>query len=156
MDYFKVKDALYRSKAIQDIPDKWEESIPFKCLIRGRKYDSFLYWITTSNQAEIKRMICIDCETGTIKTLGVNEIVDSFGIFTLKFDVIQNFDYDTYFRAKEEYDDFYSSVCGDNVENMDYSKGLALIKIILGDDCIQNVLSVIAKDYINELSSEKL
>jgi len=155
MEYSKVKDILYQSEAIQDIPDKWEESIPFKCVIQGKRYDSFLYWTTVSNQAEIKRMICIDCETGDINTFNVNEIIECFSLHDLKFNVIIISDYDKYFRAKEEYDNFYSAVCGNNMEHIDYSKGLVLIKTILGDNCIKKILSVIAKDYIGMLSPEK-
>lgn len=156
MEYSKVKDALYQSEAIQDIPDKWEKSIPFKCSIQGKTYDSFLYWIASSNQAEIKRMICIDCETGVIRTFSPDEIVECFGISNLIFNVIPITDYDTYFRAKEEYDIFYSSLCGNIAEQIDYSKGLVLIKTILGEDCLNKIMSVLAIKYISDLSSGNL
>lgn len=153
MEYSKIKDALYQSEEILNIPDKWEESIPFKCSIQGREYDSFLYWIISSNQAEIKRMICIECETGNIRIINPEEMLEYFGISNLRFNVAPINDYDIYFRAKEEYDLFYSSLCQKRTTQIDYSKGLVLIKTILGDDCIQKILSVIAPRYINDLSS---
>ena len=35
MEFSEVKTILYQSEEIQDIPDKWVESVPFRCEING-------------------------------------------------------------------------------------------------------------------------
>lgn len=49
-----------QSEEIQLIPDKWGESVPFRCMVDSEEYDAFLYWNPSGKQAELKRMIGVN------------------------------------------------------------------------------------------------
>lgn len=148
MEYSRIKDALYQSSEMMKIPDKWEESVPFRCSISDEEYDSFLYWSTSGTQSEIKRMICINSVSGKILTMEPQEMIESFKLKSLLFDANLIKDYDAYFEAKEKYERFYSSFC---VGGNSFSNSLNVYKLLIiltGESFMKNILSNVAGHFI--------
>lgn len=148
MEYARVKDALYQSSEMTKIPDKWEESVPFRCSISNEDYDSFLYWSTSGTQSEIKRMICVNSVSGEILTLEPQEITERFKLKSLLFDANAIRDYDAYFEEKEKYERFYSSFCvGENliIDGLNVYK---LLIVLTGESFMKDILSNIAGDFV--------
>lgn len=148
MEFSRVKNALYQSSEMTKIPDKWEESVPFRCSISDKEYDSFLYWSTSGTQSEIKRMICVNSVSGEILTLEPQEMIERFKIKSLLFDANSIKDYDAYFEVKEQYERFYSSFC---VSGNSFSNSFNVYKLLIvltGESFIKNILSNVAGDFI--------
>ena len=155
MKYSEIKTILYNSEAITNIPDRWEESIPFVSVVNGKEMDTFLYW-NTCKMLEIKLMIAIDKITGALCVFNKDNIREIYPSLSLIFSPIIINDYDEYFSAKRIYEELYEKMClsKDNYEKFG-AEALYLFKKILGKDLFENFFSIIAKEYIDELTFPK-
>ena len=99
LNFAEIKTVLFNSKEIQNIPDKWEESIPFFCTINGKETVAFLYW-NISDHLVIKQLIAINQNTKQIIVLKDTELTDTFGLRSLTYSPIVINDYDIYFSKK--------------------------------------------------------
>ena len=155
MTFSEVKTILYNSNEITNIPDKWEESIPFVSVVNGKEMDSFLYW-NTCEKLEIKMMIGIDKNTGEICAFGKEKIREIFDMPSLSFSPKIINDYDDYFSAKRRYEEIYESLClsKDNYETFGF-EALDLFKKIVGQELFDNLFSIIAKEYLDKLSCSR-
>jgi hypothetical protein len=151
VEYSRVKDILYQSTELMKIPDKWEESVPFRCSIGDEEYDSFLYWSTSGTQSEIKRMICVNSVSGKILTMEPQEMMESFKLKSLSFDANLIKDYNAYFDAKEKYEMFYSSFCigGNSISNS--LNAYELLVLLTSEKFIKNILSNVAGNFIEKI-----
>ena len=152
MKFSEVKTILYNSDEITNIPDKWEESIPFVSVVNGKEMDTFLYW-NTCEKLEIKLMIGIDKNTGELCSFDKDRIRETFNIPSLSFSPIIIKDYDEYFSAKRRYEEIYEIFC---ISKNNYTQfgieALNLIKLMIGQEVFENVVAVIAKEFITDLS----
>lgn len=155
MKFSEVKTILYNSEEITNIPDKWEESIPFVSVVNGKAMDTFLYW-NTCEKLEIKLMIGIVKDTGDICVFDNEGIEEIFNTTSLSFSPIIIKDYDDYFSDKRRYEEIYERLClsKDNYASFG-SEALGLFKKIVGQELFDNLFSVIAKEYFDELSCSK-
>ena len=151
MEYSRIKDSLYHSNEIMRIPDRWEESVPFRCLIKDEEYDSFLYWATSGVQSKIKKMISINTVSGEIISMEPHELIKNFGLKTLVFDANVITDYDSYFDAKEKYEQFYITLCNDGENISNSINAYKLLILITGESFVHNILSVIAGDFVERI-----
>jgi len=87
MKYSEIKTILYNSEAITNIPDRWEESIPFVSVVNGKEMDTFLYW-NTCKMLEIKLMIAIDKITGELCVFNKDNIREIYPSLSLIFSPI--------------------------------------------------------------------
>lgn len=155
MTFSEVKTILYNSNEITNIPDKWEESIPFVSVVNGKEMDSFLYW-NTCEKLEIKLMIGIVKDTGELCAFDRERIKEIFNTTSLSFSAIIINDYDDYFSAKRRYEEIYECLClsKDNYASFG-SETLGLFKKIVGQELFDKLFSIIAKEYLDELSCTK-
>lgn len=155
MKFSEVKTILYNSEEITNIPDKWEESIPFVSVVKGKEMDSFLYW-NTCEKLEIKLMIGIIKDTGELCVFDREKIKEIFNTRSLSFPAITINDYDEYFKAKRRYEEIYECLC---LSKENYallgSETLGLFKKIVGQELYDNLFSIIAKEFFDELSCSK-
>ena len=154
MEYSEVKTILYQSEEIQQIPDRWEESIPFRIKIGIDDYDAFLYWVFQNNQVTLKRLIGINRRTAAILTLDASELQNCFGLPTVTFTAKAIKDYNQYFLNKERYESLYAEICStEEAINAVGKEEYTLLKEIVGDDLTFNLFEFIAKDYISSIKS---
>ncbi len=152
LNFAEIKTILFNSKEIQNIPDKWEESIPFFCTINGKETVAFLYW-NISDKLVIKQLIAINQSTKQIIMLKDTELVDTFGLKSLTYSPVVINDYDMYFLKKSRYEKVFSELCVSNKAFFEYGQEiLALLKYIMGDEFLTQVISLIAREYIAKLS----
>lgn len=152
LNFAEIKTALFNSKEIQNIPDKWEESIPFFCTINGKETVAFLYW-NISEHLVIKQLIAINQNTKQIIMLKDTELTDAFGLRSLTYSPIVINDYDIYFSKKDRYEKVFSGLCASNKAFSEYGQEmLTLLKYIMGDELFTQVISLIASEYVAKLS----
>lgn len=152
LNFAEIKTVLFNSKEIQNIPDKWEESIPFFCTINGKETVAFLYW-NISDHLVIKQLIAINQNTKQIIVLKDTELTDTFGLRSLTYSPIVINDYDIFFSKKDRYEKVFSELCDSNKAFSEYGQEmLALLKYIIGDELFTQVLSLIASEYVAKLS----
>lgn len=151
MKYLEVKTILYNSEEITNIPDKWEESIPFMCIVNKKEMDTFLYW-NTCEKLEIKLMIGIDKKTGQVYSFDKEKINHMFNVQTFSFLPIIIEDYDNYFSDKYRYEEIYEtfSLSKDNYAQFG-SEEYNLFKRIVGKELFDNFFSIVAKEYLSNL-----
>lgn len=155
LNFAEIKTVLFNSKEIQNIPDKWEESIPFFCTINGEETVAFLYW-DISDCLAIKQLIAINQETKQTLLLKDTDLTDAFGLRSLTYNPIVINDYDIYFSRKERYEEIFSELCASNQAFPKYGQEmLALLKHIIGDELFTQVISLIASEYIAKLSARQ-
>ena len=85
MNYSEVKTLLYQSEEIQDIPDKWVESVPIRCETNGSEHIAFLYWNPVGTKAELKRLLGIRRDNGEIIVLNDAKLKTQYGLEQLTF-----------------------------------------------------------------------
>lgn len=107
MKYADIKNILYKSIEIQQIPDKWDESIPFFCKINKEDFVAFLYW-TVSSTLLIKRLIGVNRNTGEIIVLEANDLSKLFGLSYGAIKPVIIDDYEKYFSAKMQYEKLFA------------------------------------------------
>lgn len=152
LNFAEIKTVLFNSKEIQNIPDKWEESIPFFCTINGKETVAFLYW-NISDHLVIKQLIAINRNTKQIIVLKDTELTDTFGLRSLTYSPIVINDYDIYFSKKDRYEKVFSELCTSNKAFSEYGQEmLTLLKYIMGDELFTQVISLIASEYVAKLS----
>lgn len=156
MIFSEIKTLLYKSEEIQDIPDKWVESVPIRCEISGSEHIAFLYWNPVGTKAELKKLLGIHRENGEIIVLNDAELKTQYGLEQLTFSVPIIEDYNKYFRDKEEYEKLFERLCTlDAAFGENGKEAYALLKSIVGDDLLNNLFSKIADSYINRLQAGK-
>ena len=156
MEFSEVKTILYQSEEIQDIPDKWVESVPFRCEINGSEYIAFLYWSAMDTKAVLKRLIGIHRDNGTIIVLNDAEMSVHYGLEQLTFSMPTIKDYDKFFRDKAEYEKLFDRLCTlDSAFGEIGKEEYALLRNIVGDDLLDNLFTKIANSYINKLRTGK-
>lgn len=152
MNFYETKSILYNSDAIKEIPDKWEESVPFICKINDEDMDSFLYWNTAKN-LELKQLIGINKKSGEVIVLSKDELIIKFGLTSVVFAPIKVNNYDEYLSKKDRYIEIYEKLCNSEDDFLKYGQEEhCLLKAIVGEELYNNVFSVIAKDYIERLT----
>lgn len=154
MEFSEVKTILYQSEEIQLIPDKWGESVPFRCVIGDNEYDAFLYWNPTDKQVELKRMIGVCRKNGSVAVFNVPELAENFSLQRLVYQIPFIEDYDRYFSDKERYEVLYAELCSS--EDAFHKVGkeeYALLKRLVGDDLLSNLFSIIAGDFLRKLQT---
>lgn len=152
MNFYETKNILYNSDAIKEIPDKWEESVPFICKINDEDMDSFLYWNTAKN-LELKQLIGINKKSGEVIVLSKDELIIKFGLTSVVFAPIKVNNYDEYLSKKDRYIEIYEKLCNSEDDILKYGQEEhCLLKAIVGEELYNNVFSVIAKDYIERLT----
>lgn len=152
MEFSEVKTILYQSEEIQLIPDKWGESVPFRCVVGDNEYDAFLYWNPTGKQVELKRMIGVCRGNGSVVVLNVSDLVEKFNLQRLIYQIPYIEDYDRYFSNKERYEVLYAKLCSS--EDAYYKVGkeeYGLFEKLVGDDLFFNLFPIIAGDFIRRL-----
>ena len=156
MNYPEVKTLLYQSGEIQDIPDKWVESVPFRCEINGSEHIGFLYWNPIGTKAELKRLLGINRDNGDIVVLNDTMLKTYCGLEQLTFSLPIIKDYNKYFHDKEEYEKLFDRICTlDAAFGENGKEAYALLRSIVGDDLLNNLFSKIANSYINRLQTGK-
>ena len=152
MKFSEIKTILYNSDEIKNIPDRWEESIPFISFINGKEVDAFLYW-NTCERLEIKLMIGIDKGTGELFSLDKEKIKEIFSVTSLSFSPITIEDYDVYFSDKQRYETLFEGLCLSNDNYALYgAEEYNLLKKIVGQELFDGFFSIVAKDYLSKLS----
>lgn len=152
LKYSEIKTALYNSTEIQEIPDKWEESIPFFCKIKEENVVAFLYW-SVSDHLTLRHMIGVNRESGKVIQLKHDELIELFSLGHDSIKPVEVRDYDKYFSDKERYEKIFSEYCDKNKTfSENKSETLNLLKSIVGIDLFENVFMFIAPEYIKELS----
>lgn len=152
LNYLEIKTALYNSTEIQQIPDKWEESIPFFCKIKEDNVVAFLYW-SVSDYLTVKQMIGVNRESGKVIQLKRDELIELFSLDCDAIKPVEVRDYDEYFSNKERYENIFSGFCDDNRSfAKNKHEALNLLKSIVGVDLFENVFTFIATEYIKDLS----
>lgn len=152
MNFYETKSILYNSDAIKEIPDKWEESVPFICKINDEDMDSFLYWNTAKN-LELKQLIGINKKSGEVIVLSKDELIIKFGLTSVVFAPIKVNNYDEYLSKKDRYIEIYEKLCNSEDDFLKYvQEEHCLLKAMVGEELYNNVFSVIAKDYIERLT----
>lgn len=152
LKYSEIKTALYNSTEIQQIPDKWEESIPFFCKINEEELVAFLYW-NVSDSLVIKQLIGINRKTGKVLQFKAKELSNIFGIPCESINPMVISDYEKYFLDKECYEKIFSEFCNsDNAFSTYGREAISLFKEIVGTDLFERVFANIAKEYISMLS----
>ena len=155
MKFSEIKTILYNSEEIKNIPDRWEESIPFISVVNGKEMDAFLYW-NTCERLEIKLMIGIDKETGELFSFDKEKIKEIFGVPSLSFSPITVEDYDVYFLDKQRYETIFDNLCLSNDNYAQYgTEEYNLLKKIVGQELFDSFFSIVAKDYLSNLSCSK-
>lgn len=156
MNYITAKTNLYNSVEIQNIPDKWQESIPFLCYINGVPADAFLYW-NTGKETEIKRMIYVSRKDGCVQAIQNNELLDIFGLTSVKCKNCTVSNYDLLFSQIKRYEKLYAELydeltCG-FIKNKSAGKECyELMKDIFGVPMFEQIIKLIAKEYIRLLN----
>lgn len=151
MKYSEIKNVLYNSTEIQQIPDKWEESIPFFCKINEEELVAFLYW-NVSDSLTIKQFIGVNQKTGNVLQLKAEELSSLFGIPVEMIKPIAINDYTKYFSDKERYEKIFCEFCNSNNTFSKFGQEeLSLLKEIVGTDLFERVFANLAKEYINSL-----
>lgn len=152
LKYSEIKTALYNSTEIQQIPDKWEESIPFFCNIKGENVVAFLY-LNVSDYITVKQMIGVNQESGKVIQLKPDELIDLFSLDCGAIKPVEVRDYDKYFSDKELYETIFSGFCDDNRSfAQNKLEALNLLKSIVGIELFESVFAFIAAEYIKDLS----
>lgn len=155
MKFPKVKTILYQSEEIQLIPDKWAESVPFRCELNGEEFDAFLYWNPSEEHVELKRLIGIHRHNGNITVLNAPDLVECFGLQAVIFSIPSVEDYDEFFHNKDEYESLYAELCAsEDAFKSIGSKAYGLLRNIYGNELVDNLFSKIAGNYINKLQTE--
>lgn len=152
MKYADIKNILYKSIEIQQIPDKWEESLPFFCKINKEDFVAFLYW-TVSSSFLIKRLIGVNRNTGEIIVLEANDLSKMFGLSYEAIKPVIIRDYETYFTAKVQYEKLFCEICDDNRTITKYGQeALLLFQQIIGTELFEQIFVKIAEEFISKLS----
>lgn len=156
MNYSEVKTLLYQSEEIQDIPDKWVESVPIRCETNGSEHIAFLYWNPVGTKAELKRLLGIRRDNGEIIVLNDAKLKTQYGLEQLTFSMPIIKDYNKYFRDKEEYEKLFERLCTlDAAFGENGKEAYTLLRTIVGDDLLNNLFAKIANSYINRLQAGK-
>lgn len=154
MEYSDIKTILYQSEEIQLIPDKWGESVPFRCTVDGEEYDAFLYWNPSDRQAELKRMIGVNSNNGTVVVFSAQDLVERFDLQKLVFQIPPIEDYDVYFTDKDRYEELYAELCSsENAYKKIGKEEYLLLSKLVGNDLLSNLFFIIAGNYVNKLQS---
>lgn len=154
MKYPEIKTILYQSEEIQLIPDKWGESVPFRCMIDGEEYDAFLYWNPSDRHVELKRMIGVNSNNGAVVVFSAQDLVDRFDLQTLVFQIPSIEDYDAYFAEKDKYEELYAKLCSSENAYKEIGKEeYSLLSKLVGNDLLSNLFFRIAGSYVNKLQS---
>lgn len=152
MKYAEIKNILYKSTEIQQIPDKWDESIPFFCRINKEEFVAFLYW-TVSGSLVIKRLIGVNRDTGKILVLEANELYELFGLSYETIEPVIINDYEKYFSAKVQYEKLFCEICDDSRMITKYGQeALLLFQQIIGTELFEQIFVKIAEEFISKLS----
>lgn len=152
MKYADIKNILYKSIEIQQIPDKWEESIPFFCKINKEDFVAFLYW-TVSSSLLIKRLIGVNRNTGKIIVLEANDLSKLFGLSYGAINPVIISDYGKYFSAKLQYETLFGEICDDSRMLPIYGQeALLLFQQIIGTELFEQIFVKIADEFISKLS----
>lgn len=155
MEFSSVKSTLFQSKEIRSIPDGWEESIPFRFIKNSIEYDAFLYWYPYNDQCAIKRMIAVSRNDGHIITLSATELAMTFSLNRLVYKIPTIDDYDEFFKDKDRYETLYIELCSSNDDFDSVGKEMYMIfSNLVGDDLLSNLFSLIASNFIKNLSQE--
>ena len=134
------------------IPDDWEESVPFMCEIDKESFVSFLYWKPRKQTAEIKKMICINIVSGTIRALTASELTKMFKLDKELFSLPTIINYEDYYLEREQYETLFEKLCSsDKAFNEVGMEEFHLLSRIAGDDLLYNLFNRIAENYIKKL-----
>lgn len=156
MIFSEIKTLLYQSEEIQDIPDKWVESVPIRCEINGVEHIAFLYWNPVGTKAELKRLLGVNRENGKIIVLNDAELKTQYRLEQLTFSMPIIEDYNKYFRDKEEYEKLFERLCTlDAAFGENGKEAYMLLRNIIGDDLLDNLFAKIANSYISRLHTRK-
>lgn len=156
MNYSEVKTLLYQSEEIQDIPDKWVESVPIRCEANGSEHIAFIYWNPVGTKAELKRLLGIRRDNGEIIVLNDAKLETQYGLEQLTFSMPIIKDYNKYFHDKEEYEKLFERLCTlDAAFGENGKEAYTLLRTIVGDDLLNNLFAKIANSYINRLQTGK-
>jgi hypothetical protein len=152
MKYADIKNILYKSIEIQQIPDKWDESIPFFCKINKEDFVAFLYW-TVSSTLLIKRLIGVNRNTGEIIVLEANDLSKLFGLSYGAIKPVIIDDYEKYFSAKMQYEKLFCKICDDcRTITKHGQETLLLFQQIVGTELFEQIFIKIAEEFISKLS----
>lgn len=149
LKYSEIKNILYNSTEIQQIPDKWEESIPFFCKINDTEFVAFLYW-RVSDTLTIKQLIGIDPRNGKVVKLSAEELHNLFEISVEKIKSVEINDYTKYFSDKDQYERIFCEFCN-NRFSIYGQEALPLFKKIVGTDLFDRVFVKLATEYLDRL-----
>lgn len=109
MKYIEAKQYLYNSEEIANIPDRWQNSLPFICVIDNQIYDAIFYY-TNTRTFDIHRMLLINVNDGSILTLDKNELQDKYDISQRDCFIKSPKDYDNHFKDLDSYETKYENI----------------------------------------------
>ena len=158
MKYCDIKQALYNSDVMEELPDSWKISVPFLCRIKKNTYDAFACTVEREN-ARLMKLLLVDSMTGKVDTLEPEEVVDLFGLDTLSCPAEPIGDYDRYLADKDQYEQLYDENHSDLIRDIPIDNATAakigkLLVQSVGKVLFQKVVSKVADQFLNQLSQK--
>ncbi len=155
MNFSKMKNILYNSVEIANIPDRWTESLPMYLCLEGEPFDAFLYYLE-SDKFYVKGLIAISRRTDEVKFIEANDFMEKFGLEEKIFEKRQILDYSKYFENCTKYEKLYSEIydfitAPEQLDSVYAKECFELFEEIVGNNLFVKLYSVIAKDYIDIL-----
>lgn len=159
MKYSDIKQALYNSEAMENVPDGWHISVPFLCRIRKNTYDAFACTVEREN-ARLMKLLLVDSVTGKVDTMEPQEIAQTFGLETLTCEADRIENYERYLADVDRYEALYDENHSDLIRDLPVENtsalelGELLVKSV-GKIFFQRIIARIADDFLNRLSKKK-
>lgn len=159
MNYSDIKQALYRSEAMENVADGWHISVPFLCRLGGKTYDTFACTVEREN-ARLVKLLMVDSMTGKVDSMEPQKALEVFGLDTLTCEADSIEDYDQYLDAVERYEMLYEENHSDLIRDLPVENVVAqeLAKLLVqsvGKILFQRIVVRIADDFLNRLTKKK-